>query len=106
MDIASYVLVHLTNPREKFWGVLKEKSPAGITVRGLSLDAFEGWLREIARREPPSCHPSTVFFPMHRVERVFIDESAGEVISFADRFFRTVGEDARYYLTPVPETDG
>lgn len=106
MDIDSYVLLHLTNPREKFWGVLKEQSPAGITVRGLSLDAFEEWLREVARRESPSCHPSTVFFPMHRVERVFVDETAGEVISFADRFRKTVGEDARDYLTPAPETEG
>ncbi len=106
MEKGSFVLVHLTNPREKFWGLLKEESPAGITVRGLSLDGFEGWLREIVRKQPLSAHPSTVFFPMHRVERIFADDTAGEVISFADRFRKQVGEDARYYLTPVPETLG
>jgi hypothetical protein len=105
MEKGSYVLVHLTNPREKFWGMLKEESPAGITVRGLSLDSFELWLRQVARREAPAANPSTVFFPMHRVERIFADETAGEVISFADRFRRQVGEDARYYLTPVPDTE-
>jgi len=106
MEKGSYVLVHLTGPREKFWGVLKEESPAGITVRGLSLEGFEVWLREIHRRHPLSGHPATVFFPLHRVERVFADETAGEVLSFADRFRRQVGEDARYYLTPVPDALG
>jgi hypothetical protein len=105
MEKGSYVLVHLTNPREKFWGMLKEESPAGITVRGLSLDSFEEWLRQVARREAPAATPSTVFFPMHRVERIFADETTGEVISFADRFRRRVGEDARYYLTPVPDAE-
>jgi hypothetical protein len=104
MEKGSFVLVHLTNPREKFWGLLKDESQAGITVRGLSLDGFEGWLREVARREALSAHPATVFFPMYRIERVFADETAGEVLSFAERFLRHVGEDARYYLTPVPDT--
>lgn len=101
MEKGTFVLLHLTGPREKFWGLLKEESPAGITARGLSLDAFEGWLRETLHEEPLSAHPSTVFFPMHRIERIFADETAGEVISFAERFRRQVGEDARYHLTPV-----
>jgi hypothetical protein len=50
--------------------------------------------------------PSTVFFPLHRVERIFMDETAGDFVSFADRFKRTVGEDARYYLTPLPDEIG
>jgi len=37
------------------------------------------------------------------VERIFVDETAGAFVSFADRFKRTVGEDARYYLTPLPD---
>ena len=103
MDVGSFVLVHLVNPREKFWGILRAASPAGVTVRGLTLEGFEGWLREIAHKEPLSFHPSTVFFPLHRVERVFQDETLGDVVSFADRFKKQVGEDARYYLTPVQD---
>ena len=94
------VVVHLVGPREKFWGVLRETSPSGVTVRGLSLDAFEEWMREIARREAPSsAQAATVFFPLHRVEKVFADESAGEVASYAERFRAAVGEDVRDYLT-------
>jgi hypothetical protein len=105
MEKGAYVLVHLTSPREKFWGMLKDETAAGITVRGLSLDVFEEWLRQIARREPLSSPPSTVFFPMYRIERVFEDETAGEIVSFADRFRRQVGEEARYHLTPVPDPE-
>ena len=37
-------------------------------------------------------------------KRIFADEPAGELPSFADRFQRAVGEDPRYHLTPVPDT--
>jgi hypothetical protein len=105
MDVGSFVLIHLVNPREKFWGILRSESASGVTVRGLSLEGFEGWLREIVHKEPLSFHPATVFFPLHRVERIFADESAGDVPSFEDRFRKLVGEDARYYLTPVKEIE-
>ena len=103
MRVGEYVLVHLVNPREKFWGLLRDRDGSGFTVRGLSLEGFEGWLREIARKETVTVLPATVFFPLHRVERMFLDETAGDFVCFADRFRRTVGEDARYYLTPMPE---
>jgi hypothetical protein len=103
MKLEEYVVVHLANPREKYWGILKELTPSGATVRGLSLDGFEGWLREIARKEAVSFTPGTVFFPMHRVERIFADETEGEMMSFADRFRKLIGEDPRYHLTPIRE---
>jgi hypothetical protein len=92
------VLVHLVAPREKFWGVLRETSPSGVTVRGIALDAFESWTREIARGVEPSSFPATVFFPLHRVERVFADEASGELESYAGRFRSVVGEEAASYL--------
>ena len=106
MKPGDFVLLHLANPREKFWGVLKERDVTGVIVRGLSLEGFEGWLREIAHKESLTFHPSTVFFPIQRIERVFADETQGELLSFAERFHRAVGEDARYHLTPVPEMEG
>ena len=45
MKPGQLVLVHLVAPREKFWGVLLDTTPAGVTVRGLTLDLFEGWMR-------------------------------------------------------------
>jgi len=92
------VLVHLVAPREKFWGILHETNPSGVTVRGLALDAFESWMREIARGASPSSFPATVFFPLHRVERIFADETSGEIESYGERFLSVVGGDARDYL--------
>jgi hypothetical protein len=98
VKIGEIVLVHLVGPREKFWGLLHETSPSGVTVRGIALDAFESWMRELARGAEPSSFPATVFFPLHRVERIFADESAGEFQSYAEKFRGIVGGDVRDYL--------
>lgn len=104
MNIGEFVIVHLVGPKEKLWGILKDRDASGVTVRGLSLEGFDDWLREISRRDTVTVLPSTVFFPLHRVERIFLDETAGDFVSLADRFKRAVGEDARYHLTPMPDT--
>ena len=58
MKVGEFILVHLIGPREKFWGILKDRDASGITVRGLSLEGFEGWLHEIARRETVTVLPT------------------------------------------------
>jgi hypothetical protein len=98
MNAGSFVLVHLSSPREKFWGLLEQRDASGVTVRGLAVEGFEEWLRELTREKSPSFHPSTVFFPLQRVERISLDETIGEAISLADRFRRVVGEDPRDFL--------
>lgn len=103
MKTGAFVVVHLVAPREKFWGVLHETSPSGVTVRGIALDAFESWVREVARGSEASSFPATVFFPLHRVERVFADETSGEVASYADRFEQIVGKNVGRFLGSVSE---
>ena len=98
MKAGSFVLVHLSSPREKFWGLLEHSDPSGVTLRGFGVEGFEAWLREIVREGAPTFSPATVFFPLHRVERISLDETIGEAVSFADRFRRAVGEDPRSYL--------
>lgn len=99
MKPGQVVLVNLVGPREKFWGVLHETSPAGVTVRGLALDALDGWMREVASGGEPSFFPATVFFPLHRVERLFADEALGEVESYAEKFRALVGRDVEEFLS-------
>ena len=104
MRTGSFVLVHLSSPREKFWGLLEQSDLSGVTVRGLSVDGFEEWLREIAREGTPTFSPATVFFPLHRVERISLDETLGEAVSLTDRFRRQTGEDPRAFLAQeMPE---
>lgn len=104
MKPGEIVLVNLVAPREKFWGVLQETTPAGVTVRGLALDALDSWMRELASEAEPSFFPATVFFPLHRVERLFADESLGEMESYAERFRTIVGKEVRDFLSWPPKT--
>ena len=62
------VIVHLVNPTEKLWGILQ--------TLGLS----------------------TICVPLFRVERIFIDESIGEVESYRERFAKRVGIPVEKYL--------
>ena len=51
---------------------------------------------------------STIFFPVHRVERINKDETVGRVPSLADVFAERVGKDVWSYLglgAPLPEGD-
>ena len=100
MKTGSFVLVHLASPREKFWGLLEHRDPSGVTVRGLAVEGFEEWLREIVREASPTFSPSTVFFPLQRVERISLDESIGEAVSLSERFRQTVGKDPLAYIAP------
>ncbi len=85
------VLVHLVNPTEKFWGALDRLETVGVTFRGISLDSFEEWVTELARQEASGLGLATMFVPLFRVERIFLDEEVGEVESYRRRFERRVG---------------
>jgi hypothetical protein len=98
-DISSLVILNLVNPKEKFFGVLNALSPAGITVRAINLDSFEDWLRQIAREDEPNLGLITMFVPLFRVERIFLDEPSGAIRSYAQRFEDVVGMTLQEYLS-------
>ena len=89
--VGSLVVAHLVNPSEKLWGVLEELAPAGVTMRAMNLGSFEDWSLELAREGRSGLALATMFVPLHRVERIFLDERVGDVESFAERFSRRVG---------------
>lgn len=97
-DNSSLVIVNLVNPKEKFFGVLAGLSPAGITLRAINLDSFDDWLRQIAKGDEPNLDLITMFVPLFRVERVFLDEPSGSIKSFAQRFEEVVGMTVHQYL--------
>ena len=97
-DISSLVILNLVNPKEKFFGVLNALSPAGITVRAINLDSFEDWLRQIAREDEPNLGLITMFVPLFRVERIFLDEPSGAIKSYAQRIEDVVGMTLQEYL--------
>ena len=99
MDPGSIVVLHLVNPTEKYWGVLDALSGPGITVRGINLSSFEDWVAAVSHGdEAMTLGLSTIFFPMARVERMFLDEPMGEIESLAQSFERRVGISVADYL--------
>ena len=97
-DASSLVIVNLVNPKEKFFGVLSALSPAGLTVRAINLDSFEDWMRQLARGDDASLDLITMFVPLFRVERVFLDEPSGLIKSYGQRFEEVVGMTIHQYL--------
>lgn len=98
MEINSIVIVSLAAPKEKVWGQLLALSPAGVTVRGIELDSFDDFLRQIIHQEEATVGMATVFYPIHRVERIAWDEPSGTLPSLADRFRQKVGLTIQEYL--------
>lgn len=90
------VLVTLSSPREKFWGAIITISQAGVSIRGIGLESFEDFVRQI--RDGDNVTASAVFFPMHRIERMELDERNGEVPSMHERFKGKCGHDASEFL--------
>jgi hypothetical protein len=92
------VIVNLVNPKEKFWGILLSVSAAGLTLRGINLDSFEDWVRQLVSREETSIDLVTMFFPLFRLERMFLDEPVGAIRSYSDHFTEIVGMRPEKYI--------
>jgi hypothetical protein len=91
MERDSIVIVSLNAPREKIWGRLLSLDGAGVTIQGIDLNGFDDWLKQVVEAEPALLPLTTVFYPMHRVERIAQDEPSGDIQSIAERFHRRVG---------------
>jgi hypothetical protein len=98
----SIVIVHLINPTEKFWGVLEGLELVGVTLRGINVSSFDDWMATAARGER-ALGLATMFAPLFRVERIFLDEPVGEVEGYRQRFARRVGVPVERYLGLEPE---
>jgi hypothetical protein len=100
------VVVSLHGPKEKVWGILLSVGSAGVSVRGIDLAAFDDWMRQEARGEETLLGPTTLFYPMHRVERLEADETMGPLVSYSERFAQEVGRpvlEAVGFQDPPPE---
>ena len=92
------VILYLQSPREKAWGLLVSLEPAGVVVRGLDIEVFEDWMRQEAKRAEAVIGLTTIFYPMHRVERMERDETVAGLSGYADRFAREVGRTVHQVL--------
>ena len=97
-DGNALVLLNLVNPKEKFFGVLRSLTAAGVTMRAINLDSFDDWIHQIARGEESEIDMITMFVPLFRVERIFLDEPAGAIRSYTQRFQDVTGRSIEDYL--------
>jgi hypothetical protein len=88
-DQGSVVLLTLHSPRQKVVGVLLRLAQTGVELRCVALESLDDLARQIQAGEPAIA--ATVFFPMHRVERMELDEAAGELPSLAQSFAAKAG---------------
>lgn len=98
MELHSIVVVNLHSPKEKLWGELVELNPAGVTLRGIDLNSFDDFIRQVLDPEGDRVGLPTLFFPMARVERIALDERRGSVPSLAEIFEQKVGASVLEYL--------
>src|SRR5438270_13189952 len=83
------VIATLSNPREKFWGMILALASEGLSLSGAELASFEDLAVMVRDGEPFT--PAVVFFPMHRIERVELDLPDGSLPSLSQRFLAKTG---------------
>jgi hypothetical protein len=83
------VVATLSDPREKFWGMILALAPEGLSLSGAELASFEDLAVMVRDGEPFT--PAVVFFPMHRIERVELDLPDGNLPSLSQRFLNKTG---------------
>ncbi len=72
-----FAVVYLNGPREKYWGILYRNTSVGIWLTGTGLSTVQDWLDQQGRpADDPLPLLTTTFFPMHRVEKIALDEGA------------------------------
>ncbi len=98
MKINSIVVMSLQSPKERFFGRLVEIAASGVTVRGIDLNAFDDWMNHINHREESGVQPTTIFFPLHRVEKIILDEAIGAIPSLSGTFLAKVGASVEDHL--------
>ena len=96
------VIATLSNPREKFWGMVLALAPEGLSLSGAELASFEDLAVMVRDGEPFT--PAVVFFPMHRIERVELDLPDGSLPSLSQRFRSKTGLEPSAALRPRPST--
>ena len=92
------VIATLSNPREKFWGMILALAAEGLSLSGAELASFEDLTVMVRDGEPFT--PAVVFFPMHRIERVELDLPDGNLPSLSQRFLAKTGLEPGTALAP------
>jgi hypothetical protein len=92
------VVVVLKEPRERIWGRLLGLETAGLALRGVELMPWEEILTQVKHGEDEQVALGTRFYPMHRVESLYLDEPSSGVPSLCQDFQRRTGRNPEDFL--------
>jgi len=101
IEAGQVVIVSLQQPREKMLGLLLKLDGLGAQVRGIDLNSFDDLVRQVvAGDEGGGYGPvlTTMFLPAARIERILLDEPAGQLPSCGQRFKSSTGINFRDFL--------
>ncbi|MBI4466282.1 MAG: hypothetical protein HY656_02490 [Acidobacteria bacterium] len=104
MELNAIVIVSLHDPKERVWGQLLSLTEAGVTVRGIDLNSFDDFVRQVKSPDEGVVGLATIFYPMQRVERIALDEPKGSIPSLSQTFERQVGRSVAEYLAALIES--
>ena len=69
-----------------------------LAVSGINRTAFDDFTSQL--RDGEAVSPGVVFFPMHRVERMEVDQANGDIPSIRQKFLAKCGCPAEVVLMP------
>ena len=73
-----------------------DRELVGVVLVGTDLDSFDSWVGQVVAGDQVGA--TTVFFPMLRVEKVFVDTASGAAPSLGEQFQRRVGRSVLEYF--------
>jgi hypothetical protein len=97
------VVVTLSNPRDKFWGMILALAPEGLSVSGIELASVDDLA--VMVKDGEVFTPSVVFFPMHRIHRIELDLPDGDIPSLSQRFQAKTGRKPSALLGSTGEAE-
>ncbi len=101
IESGSVVIINLHQPREKMLGLLIKLDGIGAQLRGIDLNSFDNLIQQVRAGEGGTGFGpvlSTMFFPSPRIERILLDEPAGQLPSCGDRFKENTGINLKDFL--------
>jgi len=85
------VVVLLREPRERLWGRLLGLEAAGIALRGVDVSPWEEIMGLVRKGDVEMVALSSRFYPMHRLESLYLDEPSSGVPSLGEQFLARTG---------------
>lgn len=94
----SIIVVYMKDPREKYFGVFYSLNSSGLLMKGLDLSSFDDFSRHASSGEQDCILPSSVFIPMGRIEKIYLDEGTENMPSLSVRFKKINGKSLKKFL--------